>query len=100
MEQLCYYKLFNYLENEEKLSIGKSLYSNGGFSISNNNDIMVYLGAKTPLDNYYILYIIDKLKKLKLDYGTLLNNSKRDNSKITKYESILNPELYNPHCTQ
>ena len=61
---------------------------------------MLYLGAKTPLDNYYILYIIDKLKKLKLDYGTLINNSKRDNSKITKYEFILNPELYNPHCTQ
>lgn len=100
MEQLCYYRLFNHLENKEKLSIGKSPYSNGGFSISNNNDIIVYLGAKTPLDNYYILYIIDKLKKLKLDYGTMINNSKRDNSKITKYESILNPELYNPHCTQ
>lgn len=99
MQQLCYYKLFNYLENEEKLSIEKSPYTQGGFSIS-SKDTIIYLGAETPLDNYSLLNIINNLKKLKLDYGTLLNNSKRDNSKITKYEFILNPELYNPHCTQ
>ncbi|WP_299244045.1 hypothetical protein, partial [uncultured Brachyspira sp.] len=92
-------KLFDYFENEKKLSIKKSPYTKGGFRIS-NKDTTIYLGVETPLDNYSILNIINNLKKLKLDYGTLLNHSKRDGSRITKYEDILDPQLYNPHCNK
>ena len=98
MQQLCYYKLFNYFENEKKLSIEQSKYTKAGFHIFNDT-VNSYIGVTTPLDDYCILKIIDDLKGLKLDYGTLVNNSRRDNSKITKYESILNSELYNPHCS-
>ena len=31
MQQLCYYKLFNYFENEKKLSIEQSKYTKAGF---------------------------------------------------------------------
>ena len=97
MERLCYYKLFSYFENEKKLSIEKSKYTSSGFCIF-SDDVRTYFGAETPLDEYYILKIIEDLKKLKLDYGTLINHSKRDHSEITKYENILEPQLYNPHC--